>query len=280
VSFKAVVASSTVRLSASEERVMNVLLGDDMSGIPAAEVAERASTHESTVVRLAKKLGYRGYPDLRNDLRTDESKSEDHEVKIMRAESGYDLSAFVADEIRALKRLPHFVSQEDLDAAARTLHESKTVYLFSRDDEKPTRDLLARRLRRLGLTTVTLGTQPKDLAERFISFDDNSTLIALALREAPGQLATLVSEAARRGGKSILLSDVPGYRFRPSPDHLITARRGDDTEYRTQVIPVVLAYALQLAIFHLDPARYKAARDGIDDLTRLLGGADEIPLRA
>jgi DNA-binding MurR/RpiR family transcriptional regulator len=280
VSFKAVVASSTVRLSASEERVMNVLLGDDMSGIPAAEVAERANTHESTVVRLAKKLGYRGYPDLRNDLRTDESKTEDHPVKIMRAESGYDLSAFVADEIRALKRLPHFVSQEDLDAAARTLHESRTVYLFSRDDEKPTRDLLARRLRRLGLTTVTLGTTPKDLAERFISFDEHSTLIALALREAPGQLATLVSEAARRGGKSILISDVPGYRFRPSPDHLITARRGDDTEYRTQVIPVVLAYALQLAIFHLEPTKYKAVRDGVDDLTRLLGGADEIPLRA
>lgn len=280
MSFKAVVASSTVRLSASEERVMNVLLGDDMSGIPAAEVAERASTHESTVVRLAKKLGYRGYPDLRNDLRTDESKAEDHQPNIMRAESGYDLSAFVADEIRALKRLPHFVSQEELEAAAKTLHESRTVYLFSRDDEKPTRDLLARRLRRLGLTTVTLGTTPKDLAERFISFDDNSTLIALALREAPVQLATLVSEAARRGGKSILISDVPGYRFRPSPDHLITARRGDDTEYRTQVIPVVLAYALQLAIFHLDTGRYKAARDGIDDLTRLLGGADEIPLRA
>ncbi|MFF1252586.1 MurR/RpiR family transcriptional regulator [Pseudarthrobacter sp. NPDC058329] len=280
MSFKAVVASSTVRLSASEERVMNVLMGDDMSGIPAAEVAERANTHESTVVRLAKKLGYRGYPDLRNDLRTDESKAEDQQVNIMRAESGYDLSAFVADEIRALKRLPHFVSQEDLDAAARTLHQSRTVYLFSRDDEKPTRDLLARRLRRLGLTIVTLGTTPKDLAERFISFDETSTLIALALREAPGQLPTLVSEAARRGGKSILISDVPGYRFRPSPDHLITARRGDDTEYRTQVIPVVLAYALQLAIFHLDPARYKAARDGIDDLTRLLGGADEIPLRA
>ena len=38
----------------------------------------------------------------------------------MRGDTGYDLSAFVADEIVALKRLPHFVSQEDLDAAART----------------------------------------------------------------------------------------------------------------------------------------------------------------
>lgn len=278
--FKAVVASSTVRLSASEERVMNVLMGGEMSGIPAAEVAERAKTHESTVVRLAKKLGYRGYPDLRGDLRKDESQiQEDHEG-IMRGESGYDLSAFVADEIVALKRLPHFVPQEDIDAAARTLHGSRTVYLFSRDDEKPARDLLGRRLRRLGLTTVTLGTTPKDIAERFVSFDENSTLIGMALREAPSQLAALVTEAARRGGKTILISDVPGYRFRPSPDHLITARRGDDGEYRTLLIPVLLAYALQLAIFHLDPVRYKAARDGIDDLTRLLGGVDEIPLRA
>jgi DNA-binding MurR/RpiR family transcriptional regulator len=258
---------------------MNVLLGDEMSGITAAEVAERAQTHESTVVRLAKKLGYRGYPELRGDLRKDETPMEVHQGQIMRGESGYDLSAFIADEIRALKRLPHFVPQEDLDSAAATLNASRTVYLFSRHDERPTLDLLARRMRRLGLTTVTLGTTPKDIAEGFASFDDKSTLIALALREAPGQLATLVSEAARRGGKTILISDVPGYRFRPSPDHLITARRGDDTEYRTQLIPVALAYALQLAVFHTDPVRYQAARDSIDDLTRLLGGADEIPLR-
>ncbi|MFJ4029534.1 MurR/RpiR family transcriptional regulator [Paenarthrobacter sp. NPDC089989] len=280
MSFKAVVDSSTVRLSASEERVMNVLMSGSMSGIPAAEVADRAKTHESTVVRLAKKLGYRGYPDLRNDLRKDETEINEHHGGIMRGDSGYDLAAFVADEILALKRLPHFVRQENLEAAARTVHESQTIYLFSREDDKATRDVLARRLRRLGLTTVTLGTTPKDMAERFSSFDENSTLIGLALREAPSQLAALVTEAARRGGKTILLSDVPGYRFRPSPDHLITARRGDDGEYRTQLVPILLAYALQLAIFHLDPARYRAARDSIEDLTRLLGGGDEIPLRA
>ncbi|WP_162242826.1 MULTISPECIES: MurR/RpiR family transcriptional regulator [Micrococcaceae] len=278
MSFKAVVASSTVRLSASEERAMNVLMSGDMAGIPAAEVAERARTHESTVVRLAKKLGYRGYPELRADLRRDEEETVPS-ATVMRGESGHDLTAFIADEIRALKRLPHFVPQEDLDAAAKALHVSSVVYLYSKNDERPTLELLARRLRRLGLATVLLGATPKDLAEGFVSFDENSALIALALREAPLHLPTLISEAARRGGRSIVLSDVPGYRFRPSPDHLLAARRGDDTEYRTQLIPMALAYALQLAIFHLDPDRYQATRDSIDDLTRLLGGADEIPLR-
>lgn len=258
---------------------MNVLIGDKISALPAAEVAELAKTHESTVVRLAQKLGYRGYPELRIDLRKDESEN-DANTGVMRAESGYDLSAFIADEIRAMKRLPHFVPQEELDAAASTLQASSTVYLFSRNDDKPTLDLLARRMRRLGLKTVMLGTAPKDIAERYVSFDKSSVLIALALREASPELEVLVSEAARLGGKSILISDVPGYRFRPNPDHLITALRGDDSEYRTQIIPSALAYALQLAVFHRDPTRFQTVRENVDVLTRLLGGANEIPLRS
>ena len=278
MSFRAVVASSAVRLSTSEERVMNVLLGDNMSGATAAEVADASRTHESTVVRLAQKLGYRGYPDLRSDLRRDEN-PEGSRTSLMRGESGHHLDEFIRDETAALTSLTRFISQDDLDAAARTIHSSRTIYLLSSNDERPTLELLARRLRRLGMTVVTLRPTPKDIAERFVSFDDTSTLIAFALREAPRQLTTLVAEASRRGGKTILISDVPGYQFRPSPDHLLAARRGDDGEYRTQLIPIALCYALQLAVFHLDRDRYQAIRDSIDDLTRLLGGTDEIPLR-
>lgn len=279
MSFRAVVASSSARLSTSEDRVVSILLGGaDMSQATAAEVAEKAQTHESTVVRLAQKLGYRGYPELRNDLRRDEG-SVINGAALMRSQSGYHLDEFIRDEVAAFNALSRFVTQQDLDAAARTLHSTQTVYLISSNDERPTLELLARRLRRLGLTVVSLRPTPKDLAERFVSFNDTSTLIAFALREAPTQLSTLVAEAARRGGKTILITDVPGYQFRPSPDHLLAARRGDDSEYRTQLIPIALCYALQLAVFHLDSERYQAIRDRIDDLTRLLGGTNEIPLR-
>jgi DNA-binding MurR/RpiR family transcriptional regulator len=278
VGFRAVVASSSVQLSASEDRVMNVLLGADMSHAPAAEVAEKAKTHESTVIRLAKKLGYRGYPELRNDLRRDEEGAPDN-PSLMRSERGHHLDQFLRDEVNAFNSVTRFVSQADLDAAARTLHATRTVYVLSSNDERPTLELLARRLRRLGMTVVSMRPLPKDIAERFVSFDHTSTLIGFALREAPRLLSTLVAEASRRGGKTILISDVPGYKFRPSPDHLLAARRGDDSEYRTQLIPIALCYALQLAVFHLDSAKYQAVRDSIDDLTRLLGGTDEIPLR-
>ncbi|MCU1404061.1 MAG: hypothetical protein JWQ43_364 [Glaciihabitans sp.] len=279
MSFRSVVTSNTKPLSASENRVLNVLLGQEVDDSTAADVAARANTHESTVVRLAQKLGYRGYPDLRHDLKRD---GEVHSTSgtVMRGATGHGVVEFIDDETRALARVPQFLSQAELDAAARTLHGSNSIFLFSNSDDRPTLDLMARRLRRLGKMVIVLSSSPKDLAERFASFDHSSTVVGFALREAPRQLPTLLAEARRRGGKSILISDVPGYNFRPTPDHLLAANRGDDSEYRTQIVPIAICYALQLAVFHLDAAQYGGVRDGIDDLTRLFGGMDEIPLRS
>lgn len=71
----------------------------------------------------------------------------------------------------------------------------------------------------------------------------------------------------------------PGYHFRPAPTHVFFASRASDTEYNTLLVPIALCYALQLAIYHLDATGYQAVRDSIDDLTRLAGGTNEIPLR-
>lgn len=279
MSFRAVVSGTALRLSPSEERVMNVLIGGGQADATAADVASRAGTHESTVVRLAKKLGYRGYPDLRRDLQRDEG-ADPMRPSLMRADSGPSLADFVRDEAAALVEMTRLLPQADLDAAAATLHDAAVTYLVSSNDELPTLELFARRLRRLGKVVLTLSTSPKDLAERFVSFGPGSVLVVFALREAPGQLSALVGEAARRGGRTVLVTDVPGYRFRPAPDHLLVARRGPDDEYRTQLVPMALCYALQLAVYHLDEPRYRAVRDGIDDLTRLFGGTGEITLRA
>lgn len=282
MSFRSVIASSTKQLSSSERKVMAVLLsGERVSEAPAAEVAQRAGTHESTVVRLAQKLGYRGYPDLRADLQRDEGQEGADREAHMRADSGHHLYSFASDEAAALERLAKYVPQEVMEAAAKTIDTSKTIYVFSdADDERPLRDLAARRMRRLGFTVVTLENSAKDLAENMVGFDSDSTLIAYALREASVRLAPLMSECQRRGGRVVLISDVPGFHFRPNPDHLLAAPRGDDSGYRTPLVPIALTYSLQLAVFHLDRTRYGAVRSQIDDLTRHFGGAEESPRRS
>lgn len=278
MSFRAVAARNTTTLSTTEQKIVTILLSSATSESTAADVAARAGTHESTVVRLAKKLGYRGYPDLRRDLRVDESDQLNGQP--MRAATGADLASFIADERAGLARLTEFVSQPELDDAAHAVAQANVVYIFANSDSRALQELLARRLRRVGIVVVSLSPQAKDLAERFVPFEASSMLIGFALRETPRMLPALIGEVKRRGGRSLIITDVPGAQIRPAPDHLIAALRSGDSEYRTLFIPMAICYALQLSIYHLDATRYHAIREDIDGLARMLGGTDEIPIRS
>ena len=277
--FSAVVGSTDVSLTASEKRVLEVLLANaDGATSTAAVVGAQANTHESTVIRLARKLGYRGYPELRADIERD-ANGGTPSAAVMRADRGWSLAALAQDEANTLIRLPAFISQDQVDAAAGTLEQANRVYLVGNNDALPVLHVMDRRLRRLGITVVLMTRIGKDIAEHFTNFDSGSVLLSFALRQTPAHLSRLVSEAQRRGGAAILVTDVPGLTFRPQPDHLLAAPRGGDPEYHTLLIPMIVSYALQLAVFHRDPARFQKIRDDIDDLTRMTGAPDEIPLR-
>jgi len=277
--FRAVVTSTDLSLTPAENRVVEVLLGNDNGTTETAlAVGAKARTHESTVIRLARKLGYRGYPELREDILRD-ANGGTSTATVMRAERGWSLAALTQDEATTLTRLPNFISQDQLDAAASALQRANRVYLFANNDALPVLQVMDRRLRRLGITVIPMTRGTKDLAEHFVSFDNESLLLGFALLQSPPHLSKLVTEAQRRGGSTILITDVPGLTFRPQPTHLLAAPRSEDPQYNTLLVPMILSYALQLAVFHRDPARFQQVRDEIDDLTRMTGGPDEIPLR-
>ena len=57
-------------LRASERRIAELFLADPEASaeLAIAEVAERSGTSTTSVIRLCKRLGYKGFKDLRNDV--------------------------------------------------------------------------------------------------------------------------------------------------------------------------------------------------------------------
>jgi hypothetical protein len=60
----------------------------------------------------------------------------------------------------------------------------------------------------------------------------------------------------------------------PRPNFLFTALRGADDDYRTLIVPFVLGYAFELAIYHLDHKRFGQALERFDRLVELVDAAD------
>ncbi|MFJ4029553.1 MurR/RpiR family transcriptional regulator [Paenarthrobacter sp. NPDC089989] len=268
------VLENTRTLTESDRKIVDILMRDirEAAFLPAASVASMAQVHESTVVRLAQKLGYAGYSEMRDAMRADVRELNDGKSRLVKLndERKYDLGSLVVAEAQALMRLPDHLSQASLDEAAQLLLDANHIFIYGNHYAIPLVTFLDRRLRLLGFRTSPLAADSRELAERASSLGSGDLIFAFALRREPAGLLPLLSKAQERGATSIVLTDVHGLALDPSPTKLLLAPRGLDEDFRTQVVPHLVCYALQLSMYHLAPERCEAALSSVDDLNRVI----------
>jgi DNA-binding MurR/RpiR family transcriptional regulator len=256
-------------LTPSEERLYQELLFNKqaVAFMTAAEVAALVGVHESTVVRLAQKLGYKGYRDLRSNLQ-EELSAKDTPVERLRSKvaRSHELSTLVSEEIIALQELLDSVPQELIDQAARMIIPARLVYLFGWGHASTLVEYMDRRLRRAKLETVDLRGSGRDLAEHILAMGKDDILLAFGFHLMPPNLESLLRYAHSVGAKTILISDDLGPIIRPRPTILIAARRSAKYEMLGFGVPMTIANALVLSIAQLDEGRTFAALEQLDGL--------------
>ncbi|RME97715.1 MAG: MurR/RpiR family transcriptional regulator [Chloroflexi bacterium] len=264
MAFKEVVTQHDGRLTPTDKQIAQELLSDPakMAFLPAAEIAERVGVHESTVIRLAQKLGYSGYRALRADLQAEISPAG--RIR-RRLEHAPQLVNLVADEIAALNEMINTISQEQLEEAAQILIKSQRVFLFAQGHATSLLEFMDRRLRRSGFNTVVLKSQGRDLAEHLLTLNAQDAVLAFTFYAQPPGLSTLLDVAQETGAPSILISDTLGPLIRPAPDILLWARRGAEDQFLTLTVPMVICNTLILTIARLDEGR------SLESLERLTG---------
>jgi DNA-binding MurR/RpiR family transcriptional regulator len=249
------IQDSADRLTASDRRIIEVLLGKQSEAVflSAAQLADRAQVHETTATRLAQKLGFAGYPDLRAQLQKELLEGQDAAARMRRSvaqvpDGGY-LADLVGAEIAALENLLRCVAQEDLNAAADRIAAARRVFLFAQGHATATANFLQRRLDRFGMTTVMLTGRGRDLAEKLVSLTADDLVLVLAFRKPPASYPALISLARDKGAPSLLISDLAGPTMTPPADLLLAAPRGrSGSEFQTPTIPMVIVSAILLTI--------------------------------
>lgn len=265
------IAAISDRLTASDRRLLEVLLSHptEAAFITATQVAERAGVHQTTATKLAQKLGYSGYPDLRRSLQGDlfEGGSPGERVRRRLDHTGDAgiLDALVDDELAALRDLPRQVPQDVLDAAAAILVAARHRYVFARGNSTVLGDLLVRRLRRFGMPSQHLSTSGRDLAEQLVSLGPDDVVVAFAFLRPPPHLDDLLAHARECGARVVLITDtlsMPG-----GTDNLtISAARGTGREFQSLTVPMAIANALVLTVARTDPAGTGAALSNLEKL--------------
>jgi hypothetical protein len=130
MSLTEIIAARRDELTEADRRLIEVLLADRAAGsfLPAHRVAGQAGVHASTAGRLARKLGFTSYREMRGALQDAVVADLDASVRVRRRlsrVSGSSLLGSVVDgEIRALSALATQISDSDIAEAAGLLRDA------------------------------------------------------------------------------------------------------------------------------------------------------------
>jgi DNA-binding MurR/RpiR family transcriptional regulator len=261
------------QLTAADQRVVRELLANptEAAFLTATGLAERGSVHPSTVVRLAQKLGFNGYPGLKSELQAEvintTHPAERVRHRLAHVKQGSILADIIGSELTALRQLADQNPEAEINAAAQALMSARQVFLFAQGNATTLVELMDRRLRRSEFSTLILTQQGRDLAEHVLTLRPEDVVLSFAFHSVPKGLAPLLKHAARVGATSILITDILGPLVKPRPKIVIAAKRGLAEEYLTLTVPMAICNALILTIARLDQGRSLKALGRLAELT-------------
>ena len=112
------------------------------------QLAERIDVHGAAPTRLAQKLDYKGFPELRTVLQDEMLNAQDAARRMQRsvksAEKGNYLSDLIVSEVTALQNLDSLISQSAVDEAADAIFAAKKVFVFAQGHALPLAQFLTR----------------------------------------------------------------------------------------------------------------------------------------
>lgn len=278
MSFKLAVESYSGRLTESDRALVSIILGDPAQAVfqSAQELADQAGVHASTVVRLARKLGFNGFPGMRKALQQEAQVAfgpgERVRRRLSKADESSSLSMLVRSEIAAIEAIEETLSQKDVDRAAAVLSKANTIYIVGRGSAAPLGVHLERRLRRWGFqTSLSLNMQRRDLATSLIGMKSGDALVSFAF-QSPNSLhagySALLNHARSVGAKSVVISDSLGPTLRPNPDVLLSVSRPDEAELSMRTAPMLVCEALAITLAHMTPERAVESSEALEKLRR------------
>lgn len=257
MTLREIVESFDGRLTKADRQVLQVLLADPAGGpfLSAQELAERASVHPTSAVRLAQKLGFSGYPDLRSKLREEllgrPAAPERMQQRLAHLGHG-SLKAFADTEIAALYALSEQVHQDDIEKTAKILMAARRIYLFAFGHAEILALLMDMRLSRSGYQTRVMRQSPRHLATDLVNIGGEDAVLAFRFSADDTLVPAILDHTNAVGANSVVVCDTVGLTLRPNPDILLSASRGTIDEAQSLTVPMAICNTIILAISQFD----------------------------
>lgn len=263
-------------LTRSERQLAAVILRDyPVAGLGTiTNLAESARVSTPTVIRMARKLGFEGFPDMQASLRneiSDQIKGPIAKKDAWLANAGdeHTLNRF-ADAISSnIRNTLQQLDPKTFDDVVTLLADlEKHIYLAGGRITRSNADYFYNHLQIIRPDVTHLSPSSNVWPQYLLDMDQRSALVIFDIRRYETDLAKLAHLAHERGSKIVLFTDQWGSPITKFADHCFHAFVEAPSSWDSTVAIMMVIEAL---IADVQDRRWDASRDRIEDLEAMFG---------
>jgi len=271
---KELIQDQTAVLTPAERQLTDALLRDyPVAGLQSiTRLAEAAGVSTPTVIRLARKLGFDGFPELQEALR-DEASAQIKQPILKREgwpEGRTDSEAFRDFAKAVFDNLNHTIDRLDpatFDAIAKLLADPRRrIYLSGGRITRSNADYFFNHLQIIRPGVTLLSQSANVWPQYLLDMDHRSVLILFDIRRYEGELMKLASLAQDREATIVLFTDQWGSPISRIATHVVNAMVEVPSSWDSTIAVNLIVEAL---IAEVQSRRWEKAKDRIADLEKM-----------
>jgi len=262
-------------LNGAQKRLGHYLQNDSTALLHSnvTELAQAVGVSNATVVRFAKSLGYKGFPEFKRDVQKEmrrKLRAADRMEETFAALGGEEniLARLIQRDIQLLQETLQAASFSDFQKAAELILSARKVFLIGLNASMSLAYLLHFRLVRVKKDAhwifLTGGTS---LLEQLAFMEPSDVLIAIDFLQVPREVQTALQHGKKVGVPILGITDFPSSPIAKAADVCLFAKRGLHTTVNSLTPAFSLINALAIAVGW---AKKSDSIKALTDLDRLL----------
>lgn len=248
----------TTGLTRSQQRVVDTLRRNPQL-IPFADtaaVARRADVNNSTVVRTAQALGYRGWPDLQRELRARYlAMISSEETLLEHGTYQSPLHRALEQDSTNLKTTFEANSQEDADAAIAALADARRIVVLGMGSFAGPASVLAHLGSIMGYAITHEARGGVHLASTLSPLGDGDLVVLINLWRTQGQLHAAAAAAQAAGATVLAITDIRSGVVAEGADHVLIVPSEGISFFQSITAATSLVYGLLAGMEAAHPER-------------------------
>lgn len=222
---------------------------DKAAFMTALTLGKAVQVSESTVVRFATELGYRGYPDLQKALQeivlTRLTNVQRMEVGSERMEDGALLFRTLSDDADRLRRCREEISEENFQAAVGAMCAARRIYIIGARSSAALAIFLNYYLQYIfeDVRLITAAS-PAAALEQLVRLSPKDALFAIGYPRYSAATVRVMEYARKCGATTVALTDCAASPLAEHADHLLAAKSDMISMTDSLVAPMSVLNAL------------------------------------